>query len=288
MVEEVGLKRWKQASPKSTPEVTPSAHFLLFSTLPKDRANALLKGMETAYVQLRSILSAPNAPALDWPLKPSLFVFNDLASFVEFVRSTEDREVESGEVGSANFGAKEPFVAVVDPLGGREDPSLSASSRKSSRSRRAGEEDASNERSVVGLLSEQLAVGVLKEEGKPPGWLAMGVGTYFAAGFDPRSTYVQQLRKRAADLWRQGWTVRANDGLGDALGADDVRAVGYAIVDWMTHNPQARPRFPMFVRAMVEEDARLDDVIQEVFNGRRQDLLAYSGEWVATHYGRSR
>ena len=74
-----------------------------------------------------------------------------------------------------DFGTKEPYVAVVDPLGGREDPSLSSAARKSSRSRKGSEEEtAGTERNVTGLLAEQLAIGVLKNEGKVPPWLSTG------------------------------------------------------------------------------------------------------------------
>jgi hypothetical protein len=290
MVEGVGLKRWKQASPKNTPEMTPSAHFIIFGTLPKDRVTAISKAMETAYAQLHTILSRPGEQALDWPVKTSLFVFNDSTSFVEFVRTEENREIDTSETATASFGTKEPYVAVVDPLGGREDPSLSSAARKSSKSRKGSEEDtAGTERNVTGLLAEQLAIGVLKNEGKVPPWLSTGVGAYFAAAVDPRSTYVQRLRKQAYEQWRQGWTAKANDALGDESRTDGTRAVGYAIIDWMSHDPQARPRFPGFVRGMLDEgQTKLDDVIQKVFNGLRQDLLAYSGEWVGNRYGRTR
>ena len=122
MVTTVAQWRWKQASPKTTPEVTSGTHFLLFSTLPKDRAAAVIKGMDTAYAQLRTILSRPGEPALDWPEKTSLFVFNDHISLVEFARTLENRELEASDTGTANFGTQEPYIAVVDPLGGREEP----------------------------------------------------------------------------------------------------------------------------------------------------------------------
>jgi hypothetical protein len=142
---------------------------------------------------------------------------------------------------------------------------------------------------VSGLLAEQLAIGVLKNEGKGPNWLNLGVGAYFAAALDSRSTYVQRLRKDAFEQWQQGWTSKANDALGGEGRTESTRAVGYAIIDWMTHDPQARSRFPAFIHGMLEEgQGKLDDVIQMAFGGLRQDLLAYSGEWVAGKYGRSR
>jgi len=291
MVEGVGLQRWKQASPKTTPEITPSTHFLIFSTLPKDRVSDVSKKMETTYTKLRTILSQPGMPALDWAEKTSIFIFNDATSFVEFVRSIESREIETSETATANFGTKEPYVAVIDPLGGRQDPSLSSVARRTSRSRKTSEEDAGSVgRSVTGLLAEQMAMGVLKNEGKVPNWMSLGIGAYFAAAFDPRSSYLQRIRKDAYEQWQQGWTSKAIDALGSESRTDDVRAVGYAIVDWITHDPQARNRFPAFIQGMLEQGpAKLDEVIQNVFDGLlRQDFLLYAGEWVSNRYGRTR
>ena len=46
----------------------------------------------------------------------------------------------------------------------------------------------------------------------------------------------------------------------------------------MTHDPQDPPAFPAFVRGMIDEGgSKLDDVLQNVYGARRQDLLAYYG-----------
>jgi mono/diheme cytochrome c family protein len=292
MVETVGRKRWKQASPKTTPEVTSDTHFLLFSTLPKDRAGAVLKSMDAAYAQLRAILSRPGEPALEWAEKTSLFVFPDTTSFVEFVRTQENREIEAGDTGTAQFGTPEPYVAVTAPPGGQAafaGPGA-APGRRASRARRGEDESASRERSVAGLLAEQLAMGVLKAEKNTPGWLCLGLGGYFAAALDPRSSYVQQVRSTAAANFQQGWTSRANDALGGQLKAEDTRAIGYAFVDWMTHDPQTRRYFPAFAQGMIADGgAKLDEVLQEVFGAgiRRQDFLYSAGAWAA-RYGAAR
>jgi mono/diheme cytochrome c family protein len=283
MVETAAQKRWKQASPKTKPEVTSSAHFLLFSTLPKDRAGTVVKGTEAAYAQLRSILSKPGAPALDWPQKTSLFVFNDRASFVEFVRTLENREIEASETGTADFAAAEPYIAVVDPLGGHDEP---APTRKTARTRKGEDDTAGAERNVAGMLAEQLAMGVLKTQKNTPAWLCFGMGAYFAAGLDPRSGYVHRLRRTAAAEYQQGWTARANDALGGQLKGDELRAIGYAFVDWMSHDPRARGAFPAFVREISDEGgAKLDDVLQGVFGALRQDFLSSAGQWAARYGG---
>jgi hypothetical protein len=232
---------------------------------------------------LRTILSQPSEPALDWPVKTSVFVFNDAASFVEFVRTQENRELDGGGMGTASFAGKEPYIAVVDPLGGREESGSSAGARKPGRARR-GDEDANSERNLAGLLAEQLAMGVLKNEKNAPSWLCLGMGAYFAGALDPRSTYIQKLRSTAAAQYQQGWTARANDALGGQLKTDEIRAIGFACVDWMAHDPQARRSFPAFVRGMITEGGpKIDEVLQRVFGARRQDFLYSSGEWAARY-----
>jgi hypothetical protein len=165
-VEKVGLDRWKKGNSKTTPEVTPSPHFLFFSNLPKDRATATLKVMEREYTHLKALLAQPGAQTLDWPEKASLFVYNDTNSFVEFVRNVDSREVEPATVGTAKFGVPQPYVAVVDPLGGKEEPSAP---KRTSRSRKSDDDKGpSADRSLAGLLTENLAIGVLSNAGKPP------------------------------------------------------------------------------------------------------------------------
>jgi mono/diheme cytochrome c family protein len=292
-VEAAARKRWKQASPKTNPEMTTGPHFLLFGNLPRDRAAAAMKGMDTAYAQLRAILSKGSASvpaALDWAEKPSLFVFNDAASFVEFVRSQESREIEPTVVGTANFGAGGPYVAVVDPRGGREEAAESSSgARKPPRSKRGNDESAGVERSVGGLLAEQMVAGVMRNEKNAPGWLCMGLGAYFGSAIDPKGPLTQKLRVAAAQEAQQGWTARANSGLAGRLKDDDTRVIGYAIVDWMSHDPRTRALFgPFVLELLAEGNDKLDQVLEQVFHGRRQDLLGYSEQWVVGHYGKAR
>jgi mono/diheme cytochrome c family protein len=285
MIISAAYERWNQASPDNKPEVTLGTRFLILSTLPKDRAVAGILGMDKAYSLLRTTLSRPSASALDWRVKPSLFVFSDRNSFVAFVRTQENRALGPGETGTANFGVKEPYAAIIDPLGASEVPTGPVPARGKSRTRRAGDELPGNDRSVAGLLAEQLTIGVLKNERDTPRWLYLGLGAYIAAGIDPRSSYVQKLRSSAVGQFQQNWTSRATDALGGRLDSDDTRAIGYALVDWMTHDPQTRRAFPAFVRAMTEEGgSKLDEVLQTVLSARRQDFLNSSGAWVA-HYG---
>jgi len=283
-VEKVGRDRWKKVSSKTTPEVTPSPHFLLFGNLPKERATATLKGIEGQYTQLRTLLSTPLAPALNWAEKVSLYVFNDRNSFVEFVRGIENREVEPGDQATSDLKGPEPYVAVLDPLGGREEPSGS-SMRKTARSKR-DDSGAGTSRSLAGVLTEQFAIGCLKQAGDPPRWLTLGMGAYFAAQVEPRNPYFKGLRKQALALCERGWKSLATDALGGQGSADDIRAVGFALIECMAST--ARPAVPGFVRGMLGGQAKLDDVIQSVLNSDRDQFLVAAGDWIIERYGAMR
>ena len=47
--EAAGIDRLKKADPKAEPEVTKSAHFMLFAEMPKERSANLLKTMESQF-----------------------------------------------------------------------------------------------------------------------------------------------------------------------------------------------------------------------------------------------
>jgi hypothetical protein len=279
-VEKVGLERWKKGNSKSTPDVTPSAHFLLFSNLPKERATATLKVLEQKYTQLKALLGPS---ALDWPEKTSLYVYNDRNSFVEFTRNVENRDVEQDTLGTAKFGVQEPYVAVADPLGGKEETPVSTT-RRTGRSRKSeDEESTSAERSLSSLLTENLASGVLSNAGKPPQWMTLGFGAYLASTTDPRSPYTQRLRRSAYQQAELGWNRKALDALGDQTKPEDIRAVGFAINEWLAAS--SKNAYPAFVQGILAGGDKLDDVIQNVLGGTREEFLAYSGQWVARYGG---
>ena len=278
-VEASGLERWKKASPKVKPDVTPSAHFVLFGTLPKARATAALRVLETQFTALKPVAGPA---ALEWGEKASVYVLNDASSFNEFVRVIEAREVESGETTSAKFTGPQPYVVAVDPLGGRDEP---ATAPKRGGRGRSGD-GASAGLSLGGVLTEPFAAGVLSRAGKPPRWLTLGLGSYLASKADPKSPYFQKLRSRALDLCQQGWATRASDALGDATKTEDVRAVGFAVVEWL--NATDRSLLPIFAKGMLGGGQNLDAVIEQVLQGNRDEFLAGSGTFVSTHYGPGR
>ena len=118
-IEAAGLQRWKQANPRLKPDIVPGDHFVMFSNLPGERAQSTLKVMETQYGQLRKVLGAP---ATDWVEKVSLYVFPSRKDFIEFIRSVESRpDIDADEVSSGRLAVPQPYVAVIDPQGGRKE-----------------------------------------------------------------------------------------------------------------------------------------------------------------------
>ena len=283
-VETAARERWKKANPKTTPQISSSAHFLLFSTLPKDRANAAVKAAEGQYSAVKNLFGAH---AMDWGEKASLFVFNDAASYGEFVRAIENREIEAGDVASARFNVGEPYVAVVDPHGGRDEPAGGGASRKSGRSKKGGasadDDDGSADRTLPGLLIEQIVIGTSSRSGKPPRWLTLGLGALVASKVEgSRTPYYRKVRRNAYQLWELGWASKAQEALGDTAKVEDVRAVGLAILEWL--RAEDRATLAPFVAGMMAGGEKLDEVIGQVLNGNRKEFLEHTRDYVGANY----
>lgn len=290
LVETTGLERLKKASASAAPQVTKSRRFMLFSNLPEPRRDQLLKVLENRLDQLKKWLGTHADKALDPKFKISLYVFNDANGYVEFVRTIENREVEAGTEGHANLGVDEPYLAAIDPLNGRDDPFLI---RKPARTRKKVDEQASGpERNLAGLLTEQLAVGLIaRAEEKAPRWLTFGLAAYLASPVEPRSSpYLRKLRLKAFEQFELGWIAKSNQALGDDLEEEKLRAVGFSLVEWMAVEPALRPMFGWFVVEMLQGKERLDDVVKQGFGPQatREGFLELWGEWIASHYGRIR
>ena len=227
-----GRDRWKQTDPQLTPEISSGQHFVLFTNLPKERAASAIKVADVQYAHLKRLLGGP---ATDWVEKVSIYVFNDRRDFIEFARTIENREVDAGVSTSGNLTIAEPYIAVVDPLAGKqEEPSVA---RKRLRNRRgeARETAASSDRTLPGLLAETLGEATVAAQGKSPRWLSYGVGAYLSWQVEPRSPYYQELRDLARNKYNQGWPMKATEALeeGDQVTAVEIRAVGFAIVDFL-------------------------------------------------------
>ncbi len=275
------MERWKQANPKLKPEIVHGKQFIMFSNLPKDRATATIKQMETQYLHLRRL----GLPPKEWVEKVSLYVFNSKNDFVEFVRTVEGRDLEPEELTSGKFAVAQPYLATVDPAGGKKEE---AAPKRRGRARRTEEiEPAGSDRSLLGLLTEGLGSGVMAAAGTPPRWLKDGIGLYLASHVEPRSPYYHQLRQTALANFQQGWETKANQALGggEQTTIGDVRAVGFALVECMMTFETFSRGFSRFLHGMLEGPAKLDDMLKDVYFGTREQFLTITGEWVAAKYG---
>ena len=152
-IEAAGRERWKKANPQLKPEVVPGEHFLLFSTLPRDRAAATVKAMETQYSHLKRLLGSP---AADWVEKVSLYVFADRKDFVEFARSVEHREVSERRHGLGQPGGAPALRRGGRPLGGKKEEPPAARRRPCGKKGEEKETAGGSDRTLLGLLTEQL------------------------------------------------------------------------------------------------------------------------------------
>ncbi len=290
--EEAGFQRFKQANASLKPEIERSAHFMMFSNLPKERSASTLKTLESAHGQLKRILGGP---ATDWPEKVSIYAFSNRKDYIEFVRTVEGRaEVDGEEAATARLSVPQPYVAVVDPSGGKKDEpgGAAAPKRKSSRGRRSGGEPAgegSAERTLQGLLTESLASSVVIAAGNPPRWLAFGIGAYLSSQVESHSPYYRQLGQTAFANFQQGWPTRANEALGgsDQLTPDGLHSISFGLVEWLM-TPDLKQGFPAFVSSMLGGTEKLDDTLQRVYRVSREEFINYSGEWIAQRYGQVR
>ena len=108
-----------------------------------------------------------------------------------------------------------------------------------------------------------------------------------AAQMEPRGPLVLKLREIAREKYRKGWLTCATEVLGesDQASNDDLRGVGYAIVDALM-SPDFRASFPAFVQGMSKGKEKLDDVLKDVYQANREQFLNLTGDWVAERYGR--
>lgn len=296
-LEESALERWKKASAKAAPETTPGKNFQLFSNLPKDRAERLLKTMEGQRTALGNLLG-PASGALSGAEKISLYVFKDLPTYVEFCRSVENREVEQGIEAHGRLDVEQPYLAAVDPLNGAEESIAPAggggASKKSARTKKgqAAEEPVPDgpDRTLAGLVSEQLASSAAVAGGKPPRWLVFGLGAYFGSRVDPRgSNYYRKLHEKAGEQFTLGWVTKANESLGNEGEPETIRGMGLTLCEWQAAT--LGPRFPMFVQGLIAQGGdKLDDVIRACFGpaATREQFLEQWGAFVASRYVRRR
>lgn len=269
LVAETGKKRWQMAVPEGEPATTAGEHFIVFGDLPAGRVEALLETLEKARASVAGLLNRPGKPALDGPMPVSLYVFTDLDHYAEFVRTVARQEPDLEERARGDLRAEVPYLAAMDPLGGNDG------------------EPAEGTRGLDALLVEQLASGaVVQAEAAAPRWLALGVGAFMAAQLEPRGTFVNDLRGRAVRAYQLGWTTKASEALGDQLDADETRALGFSLLEWLTTSN--RRTVAPFVRGMLDGKDKLDEGVQYLFGANRDQFLQAWGRWVASKYGSRR
>jgi mono/diheme cytochrome c family protein len=284
-LETIGRERWKKVSSKGEPQTVTTPHFLMLSELPKDRAQHTLKELEKLHTFLGRLLVQPGGPptTLTGPEKISIYVFNNASSYAEFLRGVENREYDPSTLAHGNFSVEAPYLVALDPLAGGEDESLK---KRPSRSKR-GEESTGPERSLLGLLAEQLGVAAANQAGKTPQWLSLGLGAYLGARVEPRSPYYRRLRVETIQQMQLGWKSKAEEALGGATDNEKVRALGFSLIEWLATEPAL---LRSFVIDMLEGQERLDDAIRQVWGPAvtRENFLSVWGEWVAARYGGGR
>jgi Planctomycete cytochrome C len=286
IAEQTGRERWKKAT-KTEPELTTSktGHFLLLSNLPKERATKLLQTMEAQYTLTNKMLSTSRAPVLNPAEKISLYVFKDTIPFVEFVRTNENQEVESGEQARAKLGIETPYIVAIDPAMGGEEVAQTPT-KKGARGKKKAEESAGGpERTLAGVLTEQLVAAAANKAGKPPRWVSLGLGAFTASHLEPSSPYYRNLRKETAESFRIGWQAKAQEALGGEGKLETTRAIGFSLFEWMAANAPSQV-VANFVQVMLEGQAKLDDAIGNCLNLNRQEFLDGSGLWLSERYGR--
>jgi len=281
-IESVGLERWKKANPKLKPEIVQGEHFVLFSTMPKDRASATIKAMDAQHASLRRLLGSA---AVDWVEKVSLYVFDDRKDYVEFVRTVKQGEVDEEESGRGDLRTSEPFVVVADPHDSAKDEP--AARRRAPRRRGEDRDDGGgSKRTLVGLLTENTAESAVLAVDKSPRWIATGIGLLMASQAERRPEYYRSLRRTALDKYQQGWPTKTNEALGDGenITEDEFRAISLALAECLT-SPTYREQFPAFAAGMSKGKEKLDDVLKDVYGATREDFFTSTGEWVAAAYG---
>lgn len=282
--EAVALERLKKADPNAKPEMTASPHFLLFADMPKERATNLLKTMEAQYARIGRLLAGTRG--LPGPEKVGLYVFKERKGYTEFVRTVENQDVEAGDDARSKLNVEAPYVLAVDPLAGGPE-AASSTSKKGARTKKADDAFGGPDRTLAGLLTEQLAAGVLAQAGKSPRWVTTGFAALLASSVERGSPYYRKLRAEAFEQWKLGWGPKATEALGDQTKLETVRAVGFAIAEWLSST--APDALPYLLKALLDGGGeKLDDAISQCLQGNREQFLDASGTFVYTNYGRAR
>lgn len=289
LAETRGRERIKKATEAGAFEKVSSPHFVLLSNLPKERGEALLKGLETRVTRVKALLGPSSTKLLEGPVKIGVYVFNEVNPYAEFVRGNENRELEAGTVAHARLDVEAPYIVAIDPLGGREDPGLNKKAASPPKTKvKKAEMPTGPDRSLEGTIVEKLADDATRKVGKVPGWLSLGVGAFFAAQVDPRSRYVVGIRAHAYQQLQLNWVAKVNDTLRGEADLESQRAIGLSLVEWLANTQAAQ--LTGFIRTLEtpEQGERIEDVIKKGWGVDADKFYQEWGLWVRAAYARAR
>ncbi|ADV61635.1 hypothetical protein Isop_1047 [Isosphaera pallida ATCC 43644] len=286
------LELYRKSGLKDAPQTAVSTHFVAVGPLPQARLQHLTKEMEKVLVELTRFLGRPvGAPLIEAQDKVVVLVFTEKTPFSEFVQSDQNRRLERTSASVHKFTAASSYVAVVDPLKGSDEPdsdrdALAAKKKRGSTRNRAADSPAGPERTLVGLATQDLVEGLVGKVGKSPRFLAMGLGCSFAQRVEPASPYYNTLRRDAFNQLRIGWATKANETLGDQGDPQDLRAMGFSLVEWLSTAPPTRPRFPLFAQVLIADGGnKLDEALERIYYTKsREQFIGMWGQWVGTAY----
>ena len=149
---------------------------------------------------------------------------------------------------------------MVDPVAGGEEAAPVAAKKAKGKAKKNDDSFGGPERSLVGLLTEQLINGAANRAGKPPRWVSLGLAAYAAEKVEGSSPYYRRLRETALTEVRIGWQVKATEALGGQAPAENTRAVGFALFEWIAGNASG-PQLNAFIRTMLDGQEKLDEAI---------------------------
>lgn len=282
MAMKAGKALYAASNIKDEPQSTPSAHFILFGKLPEPRVKSTLEALEREYASLQTLFKRQGAsPVIDPSIKISVLVFNESQPYAEFLQSKVNQKYEDGKNATGKLEGAEPFLAAIDPLAGNPEPEKPKGRRKKA--------DASTgpDRSLAGLLAEQLGQAMASKAGKLPRYLTLGIGALSSAKVDAGSPYVARLRRTVVDQWRLGWDSKADEALGSVGEEETIRAMGFSLLEWLASSPASRSRLPYFLYGLQSQgETKLDDVLAQVFSMKRDQFNGLWGSFVMSRYGR--
>ncbi len=285
LVDQAAIERWRQVLPDGKPERVDGEKVSVFSNLPKERAERLARTLDKAVASLAGLLSRPGKPVLAGPQKLSIYVFKDRPAFAEFVRTVLRQEVDENSEARGDLKAETPFLAVLDPLGGRDGmaPEVGAPPATKKLGRGASAPDQALEAAAV----ERLSFEAVSNAGNPPRWLALGLGKYLAAKLEPRGPRPAQHRAIVATQFQLGWMTKSQDALGDQGDEATIGSMGFSLIEFLNSGP-TKGQFPALVRGLLDGGTKLDEGLMQLFGANRQDFLTNWGQFVASRYGRGR